>query len=145
MNKKKYIFTVILCLVIRFTFGQTDSSECKSMVDTLTNQKVYIFVDKMPEPQGGSQELFKQLAHNVEFNGREKDVPINGSMTIVSFVINEDGRITDKQTVKEDFVGQKIPEQMFRVIESIKWIPGYCNGNPVKVKYTLPLRTCFTR
>jgi hypothetical protein len=139
MFKNRNIFTILLLLVFNSTFGQVDSNIC--IKDTLT-PTVYLYVDKMPEPKYGKKYLIKSLFEKVKLNDIPKN-KVSGSMTIISFVINEKGEIINKKTVREDYSGMEITEQMFKVVESIEWEKGSCKGTPVSVKYILPFKICL--
>ena len=57
---------------------------------------------------------------------------------VVTFVVEKDGSITEAKIVKS--VDQSLDEEAFRVVKSMpKWKPGMCNGEPTRVKYTVPI------
>lgn len=95
----------------------------------------------MPVPEGGEENLFSKLGKGVSFN--RTSIESTGSMTIISFVVNESGEIEQKRIEREDFKGMNLPDQMFSVVESLKWTPGTCSGKAVPVLVRLPLRTCL--
>ncbi len=58
---------------------------------------------------------------------------------IVSFVVNEDGSVSDATIVRG--IGGGCDEEALRMIRSMPhWKPGNQNGTPVKIYYTLPIR-----
>ncbi len=65
-------------------------------------------------------------------------------MTIVRFVVTQNGKITNKTIVKESYKGMNIPQQMFDIIETTEWIPGKCNGTYISSIVQIPLRICLT-
>jgi len=67
---------------------------------------------------------------------REQDIE---GTAILQFIINEDGSISNIGVKKG--LCKEIEAECIRVIESMPaWIPGLHRGNPVSVKYTLPVR-----
>ena len=57
---------------------------------------------------------------------------------IVTFVVKEDGSISDARVVKS--VSPSLDAEGLRVINAMpKWQPGKQNGTPVDVKYTVPI------
>ena len=56
----------------------------------------------------------------------------------MAFVIDVDGSIIELKVLKD--LGYGTGEEAIRVLkESPKWIPGEQNGQPVRVKYALPI------
>lgn len=59
--------------------------------------------------------------------------------TIVQFVVDVDGSITDVRPVSRFYPA--CDDEAVRVISAMpKWNPGMQNGTPVKVYYTIPLK-----
>jgi protein TonB len=110
--------------------------------EDLTNSKeseliIYSIVETPPEFVGGNDALWKYLLENTKY---PKDAKENGSqgMVIVQFIINEDGSVSNVET--KNVLYKSLEEEAIRVISSMpKWNPGTINGNPVKVKYTIPI------
>ncbi|MFD0765831.1 TonB family protein [Mucilaginibacter lutimaris] len=94
-------------------------------------------VEHMPSFPGGLPAFSKWLAANVKYPKAAREANIQGRV-IVSFVVEEDGRLTGVRVVKG--VSRDIDEEALRVMNSSpKWIPGKDNGTPVKVAYSVPL------
>ena len=61
-----------------------------------------------------------------------------GGPSIVTFVVEKDGSITDVRVVKS--VDPSLDKEAQRVVKSMpRWIPGKQNGSAVRVKYTVPV------
>ena len=106
----------------------------------VVEEKTYELFDiqKPPSFPGGDGELMKFLAKNIEYPTLAKE---NNSQGVVAltFVVGKDGSVTDVQVVKD--IGGGCGKEAVRVVKSMpKWVAGEANGNPVKVRFTLPVR-----
>ncbi len=99
-------------------------------------------VDVMPEPDGGADGWRKFLEKNLRYPGAASDANKSGKVW-VSFVVEKDGQISN--VVVDKGAGYGMDEEALRVLKlSKKWKPGIQNGQPVRVKYTLPLNFVLT-
>lgn len=95
-------------------------------------------IQKPPSFPGGDGELMKFLAKNIEYPTLAKENNIQGVVAL-TFVVGKDGSVTDVQVVKD--IGGGCGKEAVRVVKSMpKWVAGEANGNPVKVRFTLPVR-----
>jgi protein TonB len=95
-------------------------------------------VQKMPSFPGGEKELFNYLAKNIVYPPLAKETNIIG-MIVITFVVNKDGSISNIELLKD--IGGGCGKEAIRVIRNMpKWTPGENNGQPVKVRFTLPVR-----
>ena len=91
----------------------------------------------MPSFPGGTIELFTFLSQNIKYPAECEKKGIGGRVS-VSFVINKDGSVSDVEIVKS--VHELIDQEAVRVVSSMpKWIPGKQKGEPVRVKYEVPV------
>ena len=94
-------------------------------------------VEDMPEFPGGSQKLLEYLKENTHYPEIAEKNGVQGRV-VVTFTVEKDGSITEAKIVKS--VDQSLDEEAFRVVKSMpKWKPGMCNGEPTRVKYTVPI------
>lgn len=103
-------------------------------------EKTYELFDiqKPPSFPGGEKELFKYLSENIKYPALARENNLQGRVTL-TFVVNKDGRISDV-TILKDPVGGGCGKEAVRVVNEMpRWVPGEANGNPVKVRYTLPV------
>jgi protein TonB len=99
-------------------------------------------LEVMPEPVGGTDAWSKFLNRNLRFPSAAQEAGISGRV-IVSFVIEKDGRLTDITVVRG--AGYGMDEEASRVLKLAKpWKPGKQNGNPVRVRYTIPMNFQLT-
>jgi protein TonB len=103
-------------------------------------EKTYEMFDiqKPPSFPGGEAELLRFLSKNIEYPALAKENNIQGVVAL-TFVVGRDGSVNDVQIVKD--IGGGCGKEAVRVVKSMpKWSPGEANGNPVKVRFTLPVR-----
>jgi TonB family protein len=102
-----------------------------------SGKKPFDVVEQMPQFPGGPAALMEFLSKNVKYPQEAYKNGIQGRV-IVTFVINKDGSISDAKVVKS--VDPQLDEEALRVVHSMpNWIPGRQNGEPVNVKYTVPI------
>lgn len=105
--------------------------------DSKVEDKVFMNVEQQPEYNGGQAELMKFLSKNMRYPSQAARANIQGRV-IVQFTVMPDGTIADIQTLKG--IGFGCDEEAERVVKLMpKWIPGRQSGNPVRVRFTLPI------
>ncbi|MBR5149153.1 MAG: energy transducer TonB [Bacteroidaceae bacterium] len=98
---------------------------------------IFQVVETQPEFPGGMAELMKYLQKNIRYPQICKEQRVQGRV-IVQFVVNTDSTITDVNVVKP--VNPYLDKEAVRVVEAMpKWIPGKLHGEPVRVRFTLPV------
>lgn len=108
-----------------------------SGADTEDYDKIYDFVEVMPEFPGGMEELIGFLRANPRYPKEWEEQGFSGRV-IVAFVVRRTGKITDARVVKS--INTQLDEEALRVINSMpRWTPGKHNGVDVDVKYVLPV------
>ena len=96
----------------------------------------------MPEPDGGAAGWKKFLEKNLRYPSQANDAGKSGKVW-VSFIVEKDGQISN--VLVDKGAGYGMDEEALRVLKlSKKWKPGIQNGQPVRVKYTLPLNFVLT-
>ena len=99
--------------------------------------KVHDFVEQMPSFPGGMGALMSWLSQNIKYPVIAAENGVEGRV-IVQFVVEKDGSITDVKIAKS--VDPSLDKEATRVVSSRPhWIAGRQNGNPVRVKYTVPV------
>ena len=107
------------------------------------DEQVLAVVEKMPEFPGGQAALFNFLSANVKYPSIAIENGIQGT-SVVQFVINKDGSITDVVILRSGG-DPSLDKEAIRVIRSMpNWIPGMMKGKPVRVKYTVPVNFRLT-
>ena len=99
--------------------------------------KVYDVVEQMPQYPGGTGKLFEYLAKNVRYPKEAENICAQGRV-IATFVVEKDGSISNAKVVKS--IDPALDAEALRVINGMpNWNPGMQNGEPVRVKYTVPI------
>jgi protein TonB len=94
-------------------------------------------LEVMPEPVGGAAAWAKFLQKNLRFPGVAQEQGVSGRV-FLSFIIEKDGHLSN--IVVEKGAGYGFDEEALRVLKLAKaWKPGIQNGQPVRVKYTIPI------
>ncbi len=103
-----------------------------------TEADVYEVVENMPEfPNGGMTALMKYLSDNIRYPEAAHKAGIQGRVT-VQFVVGKDGSIGNVSILRG--VNADLDAEAIRIISSMpKWKPGTQKGEPVRVKYTVPV------
>ncbi len=100
-------------------------------------KEAFDVVEQMPQFPGGPAALMQFLSQNVKYPVEAHKAGVQGRV-IVSFVVETDGSITEAKAVKS--VSPELDAEALRVIGSMpNWMPGKQNGEPVRVKYTVPI------
>ena len=98
---------------------------------------VFDVVEQMPQFPGGMPAMMKWLTDNMKYPKEAQDAKQQGRV-IASFTVEKDGSITDVRVVKS--LAPALDEEAIRVVKAMpKWNPGMQNGEPVRVKYTVPI------
>lgn len=115
-----------------------DNNLPQSQVITNADETIYDFVDKMPEFPGGKSEMSVYLSKNVKYPLEAKEIGAQGRV-ICEFIVNTDGSISDVKVVRSGGY-YFLDNEAIRVVASMpKWNPGAKNGQPVRVRYTIPV------
>jgi TonB family protein len=101
--------------------------------------KPYTYVEQMPQFQGGEEEMLKFLGRNIRYPKTAQDAGAEG-LVVVGFVVETDGSLHDITVIKP--LHEAADQEAIQVVEKMKgyWSPGLQNGEPVPVRYTLPIR-----
>ncbi|MCJ8164465.1 M56 family metallopeptidase [Pontibacter sp. E15-1] len=101
--------------------------------------KPYTYVEQMPQFKGGEGKMLEFLGTAIKYPEAASEAKLEG-IVVASFVVQEDGRLTDVQIIKK--LGMGTDEEVIRVVELMngKWEPGRQSGKAVPVRYTLPIR-----
>ena len=125
---------ILFILMLFFTMFTTVSAQS---VQEKPQEKVYEVIEDMPNFPGGQGELMKYLRNNIKYPAEAQKKKIEGRV-IVTFVVNKKGRIIDPTV--ERSAHPLLDAEALRVIKRMpKWKPGRLNGEPVNVKYRLPI------
>jgi len=102
-----------------------------------TEQPFFDF-ERAPMFPGGERALMQYLSENLKYPPKARRRGVQGSV-VVTFVIEKNGDVSSVEAVRK--IGMGCDEEAVRVIREMpRWVPGFVDEYPVKVKYTLPLK-----
>lgn len=101
--------------------------------------KVYQVVGEMPEfPGGGVSAMMEFLKENMRYPADAKEKGMQG-MVMVQFIIDKEGNVTNPKVLRS--VDAAFDAEAIRLVSAMpKWKSGRQDGQPVAVKYTLPVK-----
>ena len=150
-----------------FPISQTDQQKKKGTAK-MKSDKVLDTCDKLPEFEGGQEQLMKLLQANVRYPETAQSMGVQGRI-VVEFIVEKDGSVSDVKVCKKDITPslesatvityadeedkpkpteeelrkatKALEEETIRVarLTSGKWTPGEQDGQKVRVKFSLPL------
>ena len=151
MNTMIILFALAMCVGCGQSSEQkedsvpTDVAKGKEQVqvqaedeDTLENgEQVFRVVEVMPKFPGGDAELLKFIAKNVKYPQESQEKGEQGRV-ICSFVVTKDGTLTNYKVLRG--ISPALDQEAVRVLQMMpRWTPGTQKGEPVAVKYTVPI------
>jgi periplasmic protein TonB len=94
-------------------------------------------IERMPEPYGGASAWSKFLNKHLKYPDMAIDARMSGKVW-VSFIVEKDGHLSN--IVVDRGAGYGMDEEALRVLKlAPAWKPGIQNGQPVRVKYNIPI------
>lgn len=94
--------------------------------------EIFVVVERMPELIGG----LAQLQSSIVYPEIARLAGIEGRV-MVQFVIDEQGRVHNPTVVRG--IGGGCDEAAIEAVKDARFTPGMQRGQPVKVRYTLPI------
>lgn len=103
----------------------------------VNSNRVYDVVEQMPSFPDGISGLRTYLNQNIRYPAEAQDNCVQGRV-VVSFVVGKDGHISDVTVLRS--VDPSLDKEAVRVIRNMpRWTPGKQGGEPVKVRYNVPV------
>jgi TonB family protein len=140
---KKALFLLFILAIGQFISCGTNKSTQRNDTsyveakDKIENDEVYQVVEKMPEFPGGKQRLLNWMKENIQYPVEAQKEGIQGRV-IITFVINKSGKAVEPLIIQS--VDPLLDKEAIRLINSMpKWKPGEEKGEPVRVKFTMPI------
>ncbi|MBR1877423.1 MAG: TonB family protein [Paludibacteraceae bacterium] len=122
-----------LTLPIKYQFAPAYMNDVEN-----EDEPLFVVVEQMPQFPGGQQAMSQFLSETVKYPVVAYENNIQGRV-IVQFVVNKDGSISDVEVVRSGG-DPSLDKEAVRVVKYMpKWRPGKQKGNPVRVKYTMPV------
>ena len=88
-----------------------------------------------PKFPGGPEKMFEFIADNLRWPDTEADVQ---GRVVVLFTVEKDGSLSDIKVAKS--LEPLFDKEAVRVVKSMpKWKPGMDNGEPIRVRFSVPV------
>ena len=115
-----------------------DMLEAKSATPIeMHTDPIMVSIQREPQFKGGMLRFYQFLALNLHYPEKMMQYNIQGNV-IIALTVEKDGSLSDIKSVKD--VGYGSAEEAIRVLKkSPKWLSGFQNGSPVRVRYMLPI------
>lgn len=100
--------------------------------------QIHEFVQELPEFPGGEDALMGFLYKHIIYPPRAAEEEIEGKVKL-SFVVERDGSVSNVQIISPP-IGFGLEDEAMRVVKILpRFKPGKQNGNPVRVRFMLPV------
>lgn len=107
-------------------------------VTTPDGQTTYTLVEVPPQYPGGIQAYLQYLNDNVKYPSEAIAKKVEGTV-VVHFFVEKDGTISNPTVVRS--IDKLLDAEALRVVKGMPaWTPGKQKGEPVRVKFTMPVR-----
>lgn len=101
------------------------------------SQKVFDYVEQMPEFPGGQSAMMQFLSKNIQYPQQAKEAAIQGKV-FAEFVVDNNGELHDIKILRG--IGYGCDQEVIRVLKLMpKWKSGRMNGKAVSVRFRLPV------
>lgn len=98
---------------------------------------VFFIVENMPQFSGGDSALRKYIAANIHYPKDAQEAGIQGKV-YVNFVVTKTGEVGGVKIARG--ISPSLDAEALRVVKSLpKWTPGTQKGQPVNVRFTVPI------
>ena len=130
---------VLMILLVCGFFSLT----AKAQKDTISENKVFTSVERVPSFPGGMEAFYNFLSKNIVYPKAARDKNTQGKV-IVSFIVERDGKLNLVKVARG--IGDGCDEEAIRVIKlSPPWKPGMQNGHTVRVAYSVPINFALSK
>ncbi|MES2284582.1 MAG: energy transducer TonB [Bacteroidota bacterium] len=130
MILKKNIIIVIISLFSISGFAQETKPD---------KQNKQVVTDTEPSFPKGDNELYQYVLFNLNYSEESKKKYIEGEVTL-SFDVKSDSTVINMVLISG--VGYGIDDEVKKLVQKLKFIPGVQNGFPIKMNtmYSFPIK-----
>lgn len=126
-------FRPFLLSGLLFVAGHTTQAQTQPVIE----DKVFNYVERMPEFPGGQQALFRTLSQTVQYPAEALAKQVEGRV-LVSFVVASTGQVQQVKLARG--IDPLLDAEALRAVAALPaFIPGKQAGKAVAVLYTLPI------
>lgn len=146
---KRFIYLTLFC-AMGFVACQNNSKDSSASEEP--SEPIYSMVEEMPrfpgceEKEGvdrqacANKKLLEYVRANLQYPEAAKNAG-NSGQAVISFHVEKDGSISNAEIVRAPDPDMGMGAEAKRVVESFpKFIPGKQKGEPVIVRYNLPIK-----
>ncbi|WP_247236046.1 TonB family protein [Telluribacter sp. SYSU D00476] len=109
----------------------------REQISTIDGQPIFTVAEEQPEFPGGITAMYEYINQNMKYPPAAVRAKVQG-IVYLSFVITSQGEIKDIQILKSMGFGTDVEAK--RIVSSMpRWQPGIQSGQPVNVRYNLPI------
>ncbi|GAB3170280.1 TonB family protein [Telluribacter humicola] len=109
----------------------------REQISTIDGQPIFTVVEEQPEFPGGITAMYEYISQNMKYPPAAVRAKVQG-IVFLSFVVTTEGEIRDIQILKSMGFGTDVEAK--RIVSSMPlWQPGIQSGQPVNVRYNLPI------
>lgn len=123
-------------------FGQGTGDNLNAGQEGTASDEPFFLVEVMPSFKGGGLEKFREwVSKRTNYPQAAIEKKIRGTVSL-TFIVEKDGSVSNVTVVKG--VDPLLDDVAVKAIsESPKWTPGLQRGQPVRVRYSIPLNFVF--
>lgn len=145
MGIVKHIFSVLFVVSAFYCAAQPDPYPIPPppppVGDPFQIEEPLDFPEVMPVYPGGESQMFKDVASAMIYPPLCLENDFQGKV-FVQFIVEKNGKISNVKILRqpEGDLGKMLGNEAIRVVKSLKdFTPGTLNGEPKRVRYTLPI------
>jgi periplasmic protein TonB len=102
-------------------------------------QEPLAYAEQMPEFPGGQEAMMAYMVRNMHYPQECIENEVEGKV-FMGFVVDLEGGITEVKVMRGVRDCPALDKEALRVVSSMpKWTPGRQNGQPVRVRMTVPV------
>ena len=126
------LFLTVLLSSVTFSDAQSNDSLPTG------EDKVYTFVDQMPEFPGGRDAMFQFISDSLNYPPKAIEDKIEGTV-YVNLIVDTLGNSENVKVLRG--IREDLDAEAIRVVEIMDgWTPGSHNGRKRRVSYNLPIK-----
>jgi len=123
---------------IRIDLPVGEGPKDQEVTESVDANHIFVSVEVPPSPQGGMEAFYKFVGKTYQYPAQAQEQGVSGRV-LLQFVVETDGSLTDIKVVRDLKYGTG--DEAVRILKKApKWQPGFQNGRPVRVQFTLPIQ-----
>ena len=123
---------------IRIDLPVGEGPKDQEVTETSGENDIFVAVEVSPSPQGGMDGFYKFVSKTYQYPPQAQEQGVSGRV-LLQFVVEKDGSLTDIKILRDLKYGTG--DEAIRMLKKApKWNPGFQNGRPVRVQFTLPIQ-----